>query len=210
MQEFGYMHLQSNYCTYIQRKGDAFIILVVWVDDIITAVNSKAQIDHTEAELKSKYTVKVIGEPTMLLGMHITRDHAKQTIQLLQTHYIRQMLKDFAMENAHPVSTPMDPHVLLEENKETGGDLLTSQDYATAIGKLLYAAHVMCPDILYAVITLAQFTKNPLVTHRTAVKHIFKYLKGTMNHIRTYGGDSKDWASKITQYVGADRGTNLH
>ena len=77
MQEFSYTHLQSDYCTYIWHEGEAFIILVVWVDDIITAANSKAQIDCTEAELKSKYTVKVIGEPTMLLGMHITQDHAK-------------------------------------------------------------------------------------------------------------------------------------
>ena len=123
------------------------------------------------------------------------------------------MLKDFGMENANPVSTPMDPHVLLEENKETGGDLPISQDYTTAIGKLLYAAHTTHPDILYAVITLAQFTKftkNPSVTHRTAVKCIFRYLKGTMNHMLTYGGDGKDWASEITQYVDADGGTNLH
>jgi hypothetical protein len=66
------------------------------------------------------------------------------------------------------------------------------------------------PNILYAVITLAQFTKNPLATHRTAIKHIFRYLKGTMNHVLTYGGDGKDWVSKITQYVDADGGTNPH
>jgi hypothetical protein len=100
------------------------------------------------------------------------------------------MLKDFGMENANPVLTPMDPHVLLEENKETGGDLLASQVYAIVIGKLLCAAHATHP---YAVITLAQFTKNTSVTHRTAIKHIFRYLKGTMNHVLTYGRDGENW-----------------
>jgi hypothetical protein len=83
----------------------------------------------------------------MLLGMHITRDRAKRTIRLSQTHYIWQILKDFGMENANPVSTPMDPHVILGENEETGGDPQASQIYATAIGKLLYAAHASHPDI---------------------------------------------------------------
>ena len=47
------------------------------VDDIITVANNKTEIDRAEAEMKSKYTVKVIGEPTMLLGIHITCDHTK-------------------------------------------------------------------------------------------------------------------------------------
>jgi hypothetical protein len=69
---------------------------------------------------------------------------------------------------------------------------------------------VMHPDILYAVITLAQFTENPLAMHRAALKHIFRYLKGTMNHVLSYGGDGEGWASKITQYVDADGGTHPH
>jgi len=89
------------------------------------------------------------------------------------------------MENANAMSTPNGPTCTLEENKETGGDILTSQDYVTAVGKLLYAAHMTHPNILYAVIILTQFTKNPSVTHRTAVKNIFRYLNGTMNHIFT-------------------------
>jgi hypothetical protein len=109
-----------------------------------------------------------------------------------------------------PCQHQMDQHLLLEENKETGGDLLTSHDYATEIGKMLYAAHMTYPNFLCAVTTLTQFTKNPLVTHRTTVKHIFRYLKGTMNYILTYGGDIEDWASEITQYVDANGGTNLH
>jgi hypothetical protein len=90
------------------------------------------------------------------------------------------------------------------------GDPRASQNYATAIRKLLYAAHASRPDILYVVIALSQFTKNPSAIHWTAVKHIIRYLKGTMNLVLTYGGDDEDWASELTQYVDADGGTNLH
>jgi hypothetical protein len=113
--------------------------------------------------MKSKYTVKVIGEPTMLLGIHITRNHIKRTIRLSQ-------VTTFSMENANPVSMPMDPNAVLRKNEESGGDWHASKAYATAIGKLLYTAHATHPNILYAVVTLAQFTKNPLLVHWTAVK----------------------------------------
>ena len=90
--------------------------MIIWVDDIITVANNKTKIDCAEAEMKSKYTVKVIGEPTMLLGIHITHDCTKWMIKLSQSYYIQQMLKDFGMENANPISTPMDPNIGLEEN----------------------------------------------------------------------------------------------
>jgi hypothetical protein len=77
------------------------------------------------------------------------------------------------MENANPASTPMDPNVVLRENKESGGDSHASQAYVTAIGKLLYAAHATHPDILYAVVTLAQFTKNPSVALIVAPRSAF-------------------------------------
>src|ERR1700691_6101406 len=103
------------------------------------------------------------------------------------------MLKHFSMEDPNPVSTPMDPNVVLQENEESGGDSRASQIYATAIGKRLYAAHAMRPDILYAVVTLAQFTKNPSPVDWTPVKQIYRYLKGTIEFVLTYGGRDQSW-----------------
>src|ERR1700683_910636 len=208
MQEFGYTSLRSDYCTYIRHNADTFLIMIVWVDDIITVANNIAEIDRTEAEMRSRYTVNVIGEPTMLLGIHITRDCAKRTIKLSQSHYIWQMLTDFGMENANPVSMPMDPNIVLRENKESGGDTRALQAYATAIGKLLYAAHATRPDILYAVVTLAQFTKNPSPVHWTAVKRVYRYLKGTIDFVLTYGSRDQSWLPELNQYVDADGDTN--
>jgi hypothetical protein len=114
------------------------------------------------------------------------------------------------MENANPVSMPMDPNAVLRKNEESGGDWHASQAYATAIGKLLYTAHATHPDILYAVVTLAQFTKNPLLVHWTAVKWVYRYPKGTIDFVLTYGGRDKSWFPELTQYVDADGGSNPH
>ena len=63
---------------------------------------------------------------------------------------------------------------------------------------------------MYAVVTLAQFTKNPLPVHWTTVKQIYRYLKGTMDFVLTYGGRDQSWLPKLTQYVDTDGGTNPH
>ena len=48
------------------------------------------------------------------------------------------------------------------------------------IGSLLYLI-TSRPDILFSICLCARFQSNPRESHLTAVKRIFKYLKGTTN-----------------------------
>jgi hypothetical protein len=82
-------------------------------------------------------------------------------------------------------------------------------EYATCIRELLYAAHATRPDILYATITLAQFTSNPAKEHWTALKRVFRYPKGTMDHILTYKGNG-DPTPELICYADANWGSNTH
>jgi Reverse transcriptase (RNA-dependent DNA polymerase) len=189
MLEFEYTRLRSNYGVYYSRSGNTFPIVLIWVDDITIFGDSAATNKELVKKLKEKYDVKVIGEPTLLLGIHIERDRANRTITLSQKRYITKILERAGMSESKPVHTPMDPNVALvantDENNENEAGR-TSIEYATRIGELLYAAHATRPDILYATTTLAQFTSNPAQEHWTAVKRVFRYLKGTINHGLTY------------------------
>ena len=131
---------------------------------------------------------------------------------LSQKRYVLKILERAGMENSKPTNTPMDTNVLLTENtaepKENENGR-TSIEYATRIGELLYAAHATRPDILYATITLAQFTNNPAEEHWTAVKRIFRYLKGTADHVLTYGGE-RNAGTELIRYTNADWGSNAH
>ena len=144
------------------------------------------------------------------------RDHL---ITISQTHYINSLLEKFGLENVNPLSTPLNPNVDLDRNKNSEGidnkgeqDPRGSFNYATLIGSLMHLALGTRPDISYAVNRLAQFTQNPKPTHWTTVKRIFRYLKGTRNHALTYGGSDEllnqdlnifcdaDWASDTYLY----------
>jgi Reverse transcriptase (RNA-dependent DNA polymerase) len=197
---------------YYLRSGDKFSIVLVWVDDITAFGNSTATNKELVEKLKKKYKVKVIGEPTLLLGIHITRDRPNHTITLSQKCYVTKILECAGMKDSKPVHTLMDPNVALVANtgESNQGEMKrTSMEYATRIGELLYAAHATRPDILYATTTLAQFTSNPAEEHWTALKRVFRYLKGTMDHVLTYKGD-RDPTPELIRYADADWGSNAH
>ena len=108
----------------------------------------------------------------MILGIKLLQ--TPNQITLSQAHFIDSLLKKFGLEDANPVTTPLDPNTNLDNNETE--DEPNNQDeevlhsYATLIGSLMYLALGTCPDITYAVNRLAQFTQQPKPKHWTAVK----------------------------------------
>ncbi|XP_039047664.1 secreted RxLR effector protein 161-like [Hibiscus syriacus] len=81
------------------------------------------------------------------------------------------------MRDAQPVLTQMviSPKV----NKDGGNPLKDVQLYKSVIGALLYLNHKR-PDIAYSVNRVAQYMHAPCTQHWAAVKHILRYLYGTL------------------------------
>jgi hypothetical protein len=48
------------------------------------------------------------------------------------------------------------------------------------------------PDIAYAVSQLSRFSANPTSNHKDAVKHVFRYLKGTINQGLVFDSANKE------------------
>jgi hypothetical protein len=85
-------------------------------------------------------------------------------------------LRRFRMDSANPVSTPIEkcePLGITEESTST------SAPYREAVGCLMYLAVATRPDIAFAVAYVSRFLEKPKERHWSAVKRIFKYLRGT-------------------------------
>ena len=212
MEELGYTRLRTDYCAYIKRLDDDLSILIVYVDDANAFAEKKTTNDELIRQIKKRYEITVIGEPKLMLGIHVQRDRKNRAITLSQNRYIRKIIERVGMTDCKPVSTPMDPNIALcktvdtneERNKEH-----TQNEYAARIGELLYAAHATRPDILYAITTLAQFTANPNSEHWTALKQVYCYLKGTEDYKLTYGRD-RSTSIEPLRFTDADWGSNEH
>ena len=78
--------------------------------------------------------------------------------------------------------------------------------YCAAVGSLMHLAVGTCPDITFAVFTVAQFNNAPGLAHWEAVKHIYRYLAGTKSLALTFGGVE----SGLEGYTDADGATQEH
>ena len=79
--------------------------------------------------------------------------------------------------------------------------------YMSAVGSLLYLAITTRSDIAYTASVLARFNSKPGIAHWKAVKHVFRYLKGTMDLKLEYGPNPSSNDLFIT-YCDADFGGN--
>eukprot|EP00253_Pinus_taeda_P002974 PITA_02974 len=60
--------------------------------------------------------------------------------------------------------------------------------YSSAVGSLMYAMVCTRPDIAHAVGVLSRFMSKPGKDHRTIVKQVFRYLRGTSDYGLCYQG----------------------
>ncbi|KAJ3533806.1 hypothetical protein NMY22_g7186 [Coprinellus aureogranulatus] len=152
-----------------------------------------------------KFDITNIGRPKVLLGLRIHQDDDAGTISLSQSHYIDSIIARFGLSDANPVSTPLDPNVNLDSIDPLPLNISPDKRafilFATAIGLLLYAAMGTRPDI-------AQFTRKPQPKHWTAVKRVFRYLKGIRDLHLTYGGPEVAWTPEIDTFCDADWASN--
>jgi hypothetical protein len=87
------------------------------------------------------------------------------------------------MHDCKPVSTPIAPHLKLLSSQSPRTDLdfeyMSKVPYSSAIRSLMYDMICSRPDLSYAMSLVSRYMANPDKEHWTAVKWIFRYLRGT-------------------------------
>ena len=70
----GFTMIDEDHCVYIKRSMDKFIIMSLYVDDILIAGNSKEYVNEIKGWLSSNFEMKDMGEAAYILGVKISRD----------------------------------------------------------------------------------------------------------------------------------------
>ncbi|KAL7617031.1 hypothetical protein Lser_V15G00150 [Lactuca serriola] len=73
----------------------------------------------------------------------------------------------------------------LQLTKDEEGELVDPTSYRSIIGGLRYLTHTR-PDIAYSVGIVSRFMERPTKQHQVAVKHILRYVKGTVDYGLSY------------------------
>ena len=176
LEEAGFQRCESDHAVFIRRKGDTLGIITIHVDDMMIIASSVRLVQEIKRQLKGKVEISDLGEIHWLLSFEVQCDRSACTLSLSQKSYIDSIVKQYGLEDAKPLSTPMDPsaHLLKAHSPSTPKEFADMQDvpYCEATGSLTYAAIGSRPDIAYATTAVSHFNENPGRVHWEAVKCI--------------------------------------
>ena len=80
--------IEEDHCVYIKRSKDKFVILSLYIDDILITGNDVEHVKEVKGWLSSNFEMTDMGEVVCLLGVKISRDRSKKLLSLLQEAYI--------------------------------------------------------------------------------------------------------------------------
>ena len=181
----GFKRCISDLCIYQKETCEGITIIGLWVDDI-TIIAPLDILDSIKRSLKAKFKMTDQGPISYILGVSVTRDRSNRILRLQQTRYIHSLLERFNMVDCNPTCTPADPSIKLSKPLEN--EIINDKPYQQAIGALMYLMLATRPDITAALTKLSQFAISYSSTHWTALKRIFRYIKGTANNTLVLGG----------------------
>ncbi|GJZ49158.1 retrotransposon protein, putative, ty1-copia subclass [Tanacetum coccineum] len=174
----GFKGSSYDSCVYYRSYAPGeYIYLLLYVDDMLIACKSKAEIGSTKYLLKKEFDIKELGEAKKIL------DNGKSVKMPLGGNF-KLLLKDCSV-------------------RDCDVERMSKVPYENAVGSLIYLMVCTRPDIAYVVSVVSRYLANPSKNHWEAVKWILKYLRGTANVRLVYGTDRGNHVD-VTGFVDSD------
>ncbi|XP_019158040.1 PREDICTED: uncharacterized protein LOC109154767 [Ipomoea nil] len=141
----GFVQSKSDPSLFTKGCDGKFIVVLVYVDDILVASPDINLIRELKHYLDDAFKIKDLGELGYFLGIEARRDETG--LNLCQMKYALDILAEAGFLECKPASTPMVPGQLLSPKD---GELLSDFcSFRRLVGQLLYLTSTR-PDIAYA------------------------------------------------------------
>lgn len=202
LQNFGLKRSKNDPCIYFSMNTN--IIIAVYVDDFLIFYLHECELMEMMKFMDQSFRIKDLGPARKCIGININQ--LKDAIEIDQCQYVEEILKRFNMDKCKPVKTPSDLNNKLTMRwlNETN-DITGKVPYQEAVGSLMYLAQATRPDIAFAVGDVSRFNSNHCEGHWSAVKRIFRYLRGTSNlKLRYNFNDISDFFANSDADWGSD------
>ncbi|CAI7928696.1 unnamed protein product [Closterium sp. NIES-54] len=163
--------------------------VLVYVDDLVFATADTEALTLAKTELQKRGTCTDLGELRSYLGLQITRDRARRTITLTQSHVVHQVLQCFGFQFSLPQPTPLSTSHSLsappsDESVEPSGP------YPELVGCLMHLMTCTGSDLAYPLSLLARYVApgRHRKVHWDAAKRVLHYLCSTSGMGLVLGG----------------------
>ena len=178
----------------------------MYVDDKMLAGNDDTLLDAIQNAIGSRFKATDLGTASWILGIRTRHDIAAGTLFIDQSQYLKTVLERFGMSDCTPVSIPLPSGTNFVPASSEEHASVSTYPYLEVIGSLTYVAMGTRPDICAAVRALSPFAATFGPLHVDGLKHIMRYLRGTMDRgiLYTMGGGGlvgytdADWANDMS------------
>ena len=137
-----------------------FVILILYVDDILLANNDESLLKETKKELSQYFDMKDLENVFFVLGIELYCDKSQGLLSLSQKSYIDKVLKRFNMASCSHSFTPIQKGEVFSKIQCPQNDDEKSRmnmvPYASIINSLMYAQVCTHPDIAFTVSVLGR------------------------------------------------------
>ncbi|CAI7774649.1 unnamed protein product [Closterium sp. NIES-54] len=137
-------------------RTDTLLLLfyiLVCVDDLVFPTADTEALTLVKSELQKRHTCNNMGELHSYLGLQITRDRARRTITLTESHMV---LQRFGFWYSSPQTTPLPTgHSLSAPPSDESVEL--SGPYPKLVGCLMYLMTCTRPDLAYPLSIMARY-----------------------------------------------------
>ncbi|XP_019171057.1 PREDICTED: uncharacterized protein LOC109166619 [Ipomoea nil] len=195
----GFKQAVSDSSLFTKGKGNDFVALLVYVDDVVIASPCIDQVQVVKQHLDDVFHIKDLGPLNFFLGLEVAR--SSKGISVTQRKYTLELLEETGFLECTPAKTPMATSSRL--NRTTGNTLENITQYRRLVGKLLYLT-ITRPDICYATQQLSQFLDCPTDEHLQAAHRVLRYVKAApgqglffsaSSYLLIKGFSDSDWAA---------------
>ncbi|CAI7885636.1 unnamed protein product [Closterium sp. NIES-54] len=176
----GFKKSGCDHSLFLLQEKEQFLMLVVYVDDILIFSKSSAMIEHVEEMLEMQFKCSKMGDVKYYLGMHVERDLDKGVLRLHQRKYCEGLAEKYGLQDGGKPATPLPSGFTVEPcaDEEVVGES-DRKLFHSMVGALNYAANHTRPDIAFATSRLASVVSRPSHVQLEAAKRLVRYVSAT-------------------------------
>ncbi|KAA3466416.1 Zinc finger, CCHC-type [Gossypium australe] len=151
---------EVNKCVYVKNADKRYIIVCLYVDDMLIFYSNEYMIKSTKNMLTKSFDMKDSGV-------------VDDGFVFVKFHYVAKILNKFSKNDNSIVKTPMDLSVHLPKNT---GEGIHHLEYSKIIRSLMFVMNCIRPNIACSISKLNRFTNNPVEDYWKAIRRIVKVM----------------------------------
>ena len=186
LRELNFTRCSKEPSLYQKKRNKDLLIIAVYVDDLLVTGSNLKMITEFKREISAKFEMSDLGRLTYYFGIEVLQHD--DGITLRQERYATKILSETGMDDCNSVHVPMDGSLKL--SKGEGEASTDEKKYRRSIGCLRYLVHTR-PDLSYSIGVLSRYMLDPKESHDAALKHVLRYIRGTLGYGLTYGRADK-------------------